>query len=71
MEIISIIRNLKCKNSTGYDGISSTVLKQIAQGLATPLSILINRSIAEGVFPQELKLAKLIPLYKNKEQLID
>ena len=32
--------------------------------LIKPLVFLINQSIIEGVFPDELKLAKVIPVYK-------
>ena len=36
-----------------------------------PLILLINQSIAHGVFPSELKIARVIPLYKGENnQLI-
>ena len=44
------------------------MLKEILLGVADPLAILINRSLTEGIFPNILKVAKVIPLYKNKEK---
>ena len=34
----------------------------------TPLIYLINKSIADGVFPNSLKLAKVIPIYKSEDK---
>ena len=31
-----------------------------------PLSILINMSMSEGIVPDELKIAKIIPVHKSK-----
>ena len=33
--------------------------------ISEPLMILINKSFTEGIFPDCLKLAKMIPLFKN------
>jgi hypothetical protein len=37
-EITSIIRSFKNKNSTGYDGVSSRILKYVASEISKPLS---------------------------------
>ena len=33
---------------------------------ANPLGILVNKSMQKGIFPDSLKLAKVIPIYKGK-----
>ena len=45
-------------------------LKNVKTCLAKPLGIMINLSFSMGQFPDELKLAKVIPLYKKKEQIL-
>ena len=41
------------------------------QSICIPLSYIINSSIIQGDFPEELKLAKVIPIYKaDNEQHI-
>ena len=34
--------------------------------IATPLCFIINNSLKEGIFPQSWKIAKCIPIFKNK-----
>ena len=45
---------------------STYLLKSIDEQVSTRISILINKSLETGVFPDSLKLAKVIPIYKAK-----
>ena len=67
-EVQQIISNPKKKRSSGHDNISSYLLKQLQFSLKAPLTTLINKSMIEGVMPDKLKVAKVIPLYKAKER---
>ena len=58
-EIIEIIKSLK-NSSAGYDNIPASIAK--------PLTYLINSSFECGIFPNELKLAKVIPIFKNGDK---
>ena len=66
-EIEKIIRNLKPKYSAGYDNISSVLLKLSGDALIKPLVAIINQSLTTGIFPQKLKIAKVIPIYKKDD----
>ena len=68
IEIERIINTLKNKNSSGHDGLSNKILKGISTGISTPLSILTNKSLSEGIFPTEMKKADTIPLHKSKDK---
>ena len=61
-ETLKIIRSLKNKRTTGPDGISSYLIKKCARALVEPLTYLINMSLSEGVFPNELKTARVKPI---------
>ena len=63
--LLKIIQGLKPKSGAGYDHLSSKVLKDIADIVSTPLSIIINQSLCSGIFPSKLKIAKVIPLFKK------
>ena len=52
------------------DGIMSKGWKCISDHVATPLTRLTNLSFSRGVFPNELKVALVSPLYKAKDPMI-
>ena len=67
-EVKSIIRMLKT-GSSGWDSISAVVVKATAQSIVSPLTHVINLSLSSGVFPQELKIARIIPLFKSGDPM--
>ena len=68
IEIIHHIDKLPPKNSSGYDNISNKLFKKIKYSILTPLSHIFNLSLKSGIFPTEMKLAEIIPLYKKGEK---
>ena len=66
-EIEKIAKALPSKTSFGHDQISNVMLKSIISAISTPLSIIFNQSILTRKFPQKMKQAEVVPLYKGKE----
>ena len=64
-EVLKIMKALKGKRSYGLDGITSEILKIGAEVLVIPLTWIINTSITTGIFPEEWKISKIIPLFKK------
>jgi len=69
-EIQSIICPLKADDSSGYDGVSTKILKMCNSLISKPLSYICNKSIQTGVFPDHLKYAVVRPLFKNRDRSI-
>ena len=65
-ELTKLICDLKPK-SPGPDGIRPKVIKNIANEIVEPLLHIFNLSICTGKVADDLKLAKVIPLYKKGE----
>ena len=57
--------SFKISKGSGYYGISFNVVYQYFGSLQNPLLHICNLSIQKCVFPDELKLAKLTPIYKQ------
>ena len=67
LTIISAITN----SASGYDELPASILKQCINIYIEPLTHLINMSIYQGTFPESLKIARVIPIFKGEnEQLV-
>ena len=70
-EINSVISSLP-SSAAGYDEIPVLIMKQLGNYYAEPLTHLINKSISQGLFPEEMELAKILLIYKSEdEQLVN
>ena len=67
-EIERIITKLPNKKSKGHDDISNILLKRLKASISHPLEIVFNKSLQEGFFPESMKQADVIALYKSKEK---
>ena len=65
-EIISkTIDSIQPKTSCGFDGISSQLLKSLKPALTQSLMLITNQILTTGIFPDKLKIAKVVPIYKK------
>ena len=69
-QIKSIINKLKPKSSSGDDGIPAKVMKRTMNLIIEPLTFIINLSLTTGIFPNQLKLAKVLPIFKSGDPLL-
>ena len=67
---IPIISKLKPKNNPGSQFLSTKLLKFCKMEIAPLLTHVINLSLEQGIFPLELKVAKVIPIYKCEDSHI-
>uniref|UniRef100_A0A672FVC1 Reverse transcriptase domain-containing protein n=1 Tax=Salarias fasciatus TaxID=181472 RepID=A0A672FVC1_SALFA len=64
-EVINTV--LKCKNkfSTDYYNIDMFLVKNVIFNIAKPFTYICNLSFQSGRFPDKMKIAKVIPVFKN------
>jgi len=68
-EILNIIKALKNKNNTSHCKISNRLLKLCANELVNPICHIVNTSLETGNVPDNLKVAKIVPVYKKGDPL--
>ena len=66
-EITETVKSLK-NSSAGWDFIPGSIAKQCLKHYIKPLTYLINSSSESGTFPEELKLTKVIPIFKSGDK---
>ena len=64
-EIISLTASIRTTHSSALDDIDPSVAIRIIDYVAAPLSDIINSSFLTGVVPSSLKMAKVVPVYKQ------
>jgi hypothetical protein len=66
IEIQNLIKQLKPRKAPGMDGLNASIIQKISHNILEPLVYLLNLSFSSGQFPDVLKRAVVIPLYKKK-----
>ena len=69
-EVKEALRSLKPNKSLGYDNIYSNVVNEISDIFFTPLKFIFNLSLQQGIFPENLKIAEVSPIYKKNEEFL-
>ena len=60
---------LKQDKAPGDDGITPKFLKEMVDEMAEPLTEIFNKSISQGVVPQDWKVANVTPVFKKGTKL--
>ena len=63
-ELAEISNAFRSGKSSGHDRIPISIIKQSIQIIAEPLTHIINLSITRGTVPDQMKIARVVPLFK-------
>jgi len=66
-EVMAVINTLKCK-SFNLSSVPTFVLKHCADLLSPVITELFNMSVRVGKFPSNLKIARVVPVFKTGER---
>ena len=69
-EILKIIYKFDKNKSAGHDGIGNLIVKGVAKEIVHPLTAIFNLSLSTGKVPDNLKIAKVIPIHKKDDKEI-
>ena len=68
-DILNILNNVTPKTSSGIDNLSIKHIKVIQYELVKPLTLITNQVLGTGIFPDKLKIAKVISIFKKGDHL--
>jgi hypothetical protein len=64
IHVCDVIRSMLSKNSMDLDGISTNLIKNIANEISIPLAHIFNLSLTMGVFASRLKTSRIVSIFK-------
>ena len=67
-ETSKIVNQFDSKISTDSSNIGMIVVKKVFGAICKPFTNICNQSFVTGVFPDKMKTAKVIPLFKSNEK---
>lgn len=63
-EVLEAIRKCSNKTSQDFNGIDMKTIRNVAEAVVKPFTYVCNLSFEYGQFPSQMKIAKVIPLFK-------
>ena len=67
-ELVSVLKKTKACKAPGLDKISRKLLKAAGNCIIESLVYIFNLVLNTGIFPDEMKLAKVTPIYKTGDK---
>ena len=67
-EILKKLKSLNVHKGPGPDLIPASLLRYCGNELSYPLSIILNKSLSSGIFPEVLKQSHVIPIFKSGDK---
>ena len=67
-EFLSVIKQFKKSKADDPNSLNTIFLKKYAKQLSKPLALLFNMSFSNGILPESLKLANIIPIHKKDDK---
>ena len=68
VEVSRVVASCKNKLSTDANELSMYIIKRIIATIVTPITHICNLSFKNGVFPDKMKTAKIIPIFKSGDR---
>ena len=69
-ELNEAFNSLKANKSPGFDDISSTIVKRCRENIFNPIKHVFSLSLKQGIFPENLKIARVSPIFKKDEKFL-
>ena len=67
-EVNSLIGTLDRSKASGYDDLTVRLLVDARDYVSEPLAYILNLSFSTGIFPDKLKVARVVPIFKKGDK---
>ena len=70
LEVSNLISDLRTGTAAGFDNVPVDIVKKSADIISQPLTHIINLSIQTGSVPDQMKIARVIPIFKSGDEAL-
>ena len=63
-EVINLCSSLPSGTATGFDNVTMSLIKETIASISSLLTRIFNLSITSRIVPEELKISRVVPLFK-------
>ena len=67
-DILNMVKSLDANKAHGHDDISVRMLKLSQKSILKPLKLIFENCLRTSLFPDQLKQAKVVPIYKKGDK---
>lgn len=67
-DVLEVVRKFKNKISNDCNTIDMSLIKDVIDCVVGPFTYICNKSFLSGIFPDKMKMAKVVPIYKNGDK---
>ena len=68
--VLKLLQQLNPTKASGPDNLSPRVLRELSQQIAEPFTIIFQRSLNEGVLPDDWHRANVVPVFKKGQKYL-
>jgi hypothetical protein len=68
--VTRLLETINSNKATGLDGIPGRILMLSADVVSPSLNKIFNQSLIQGIYPDNWKIAKVVPVFKNEQGMI-
>ena len=69
-EIIAIANQFQSGKAAGCDNIPMSIIKQSINFISSPSAHIVNLFILHGIVPDQMKIARVVPIFKSGDKAI-
>ena len=66
-QVRKLLTGINSCKATGLDNVPAKFVTDASEVITSPLTHIINLSLSQGIMPDELKNARVVPIYKKKQ----
>jgi len=67
-ELFLTLKSLRSKESKDYLGLNMGLIKDVMPSILKPFLDICNKSLQQGTFPDKMKTAKVVPIFKDGDK---